>query len=154
MSNPTRRRRRRALMDDKIVPSGQRTPRDKVGDKKGHFPSPSKSRGANARPIDTFAQVIRHGKTGMSVTNWQAFGAKGSKGRILRDARPMRIQNSPVPHVAIVDGRFDQRTGRWHYATPKPKSLEDKPLSQLMREAERSGKPVSPYKKRIKTGNV
>jgi hypothetical protein len=131
-----------------ILPSGQTVPRDRVGDKKGYYPEPSKATG-KAQAINLVTQVLRHGKQGMSSVNWDMFGAKGSKGKTLRDKRPNRIQNSPVPHTRELKGvRFDARSGKF-IATNNalnPKAAK-KPLalSELETVAKRNAKPVSPY---------
>lgn len=104
--------KRRALIDDKTIPSGQRVPRDRIGDKKGYYPEPTRSN-SRGKSIDLVSQCLRHGKQGVSSVNWDAFGAKGNKGRVRRDKRPMRLQNSPVPHVREhTNVRFDNRTGK------------------------------------------
>jgi hypothetical protein len=130
------------------LPSGQTVPRDRIGDKKGHYPEPQKHTG-KAQAINLVTQVLRHGKQGISSINWDMFGAKGSKGKTLRDKRPNRIQNSPVPHNRELKGvRFDARSGKFiatsNALNPKaaPKALA---IGELETKARRSAKPVSPY---------
>lgn len=137
----------------RTLPSGQTLPRDKIGDKPGFYPEPSDA-ARRPRYSDLVSPYLRHGKQGLTVINWDAFGAKGSKGKVRRDKRPMRLQNSPVPHTKVVNGRFDPRSGKWTHTTPKPVACEEKPLSQLWREAERSSKPIKPYKRKATKGNV
>jgi hypothetical protein len=94
----------------KTIPSGQRMPRDRIGDKKGSYPERTKATRQHTQNVTS--QVLRHGKQGMSVANWDMFGAYGNKGREL-GKRKMRIQNSPVPHTREhTSARFDKNAGK------------------------------------------
>lgn len=138
--------RTRALIGNSI-PSGQAIPKDKFGDKKGYYPEPSQSQG-RSQAINLTSQCLRHGKQGMSSVNWEAFGAKGNKGRKVRDKRPMRLQNSPVPHNGEIKGRFDQRSGKFTRKIEQPVKIEAKGYRELIEQVKRSGKPVNPYKQK------
>lgn len=136
--------RRKPALTGVMVPSGERLPTDKIGDKKGYYPEPSKP-SRKAQAINLTAQCLRRGKQGLSSVNWEKFGAKGNKGKVLRDKRPMRLQNSPVPHTReLVGVRFDQRSGKYAQtsAVLSPLSYRDVPYAELCNAAAKSKKPV------------
>lgn len=110
------------MTDATMIPSGQRVPRDKIGDRKGHYPTPK--RNPKQSTLNVTSQCLRHGKQGMSNINWEMFGAFGGKSTIeqgkrqRRRSKPtqrkMRLQNSPVPHTReLVGVHFDAKSGRF-----------------------------------------